>query len=220
MHVGAEALLTQYWRISTDVWKAGVTWKPLTRTTVSFDEFITHYKGNTIGSSPGSITCSPTAHRSALELISLPSGTVPALRRSTGNGTVNPTCNGFLSYTRSAPTRTLFPSEQFHFESALIPHFTMNGRVIYMGTTSHLTNFNESFNGLDSRAKNRVEDMTGSASARRINVNADYGITWQIDSHRRPSTTPSISGISVNPRPTSLPIQTTPEPRCSSRPAL
>ena len=69
------------------------------------------------------------------------------------NGTVNPTCSGFLSYTRYAPTRTLFPSEQFHFQSASIPHVTMNGRVLYMGTTSHLTNFNESFNGLDSRAK-------------------------------------------------------------------
>ena len=56
----------------------------------------------------------------------------------------------------------------------------MNGRVLYMGTTSHLTNFNESFNGLDSRAKNRVEDVTGSANARRINVNADYGATWQL----------------------------------------
>ena len=96
------------------------------------------------------------------------------------NGTVNPTCNGFLSYTRYAPTRTLFPSEQFHFQSTSIPHFTMNGRVLYMGTTSHLTNFNESFNGLDARVKNRVEDVTGSANARRINVNADYGATWQL----------------------------------------
>ena len=49
-----------------------------------------------------------------------------------------------------------------------------------MGTTSHLTNFNEVFNGLDSRVKNRVEDVTGSANARRINVNADYGATWQL----------------------------------------
>jgi hypothetical protein len=56
----------------------------------------------------------------------------------------------------------------------------MNGRFMYMGTTSHLTNFYENFNGLDSRAKNRVELVTGSASARRINVNADYAITWQI----------------------------------------
>ena len=47
LHVGAEALLTQYWRNSTDVWNGGVTWKPLHGTSVSFDEFITHYKGNT-----------------------------------------------------------------------------------------------------------------------------------------------------------------------------
>ena len=47
LHVGTEALLTQYWRVSTDVWRGGVTWKPLKRTIVSFDELITHYKGNT-----------------------------------------------------------------------------------------------------------------------------------------------------------------------------
>ncbi len=32
----------------------------------------------------------------------------------------------------------------------------------------------------DARAKNRVELMTGSAAARRINVNADFGATWQV----------------------------------------
>ena len=67
------------------------------------------------------------------------------------DGTVNPTCNAFLAYNRSAPTRTLFPTEQFRFQSASIPHFTMNGRFIYSGTTSDLTNFYELFNGLESR---------------------------------------------------------------------
>jgi hypothetical protein len=55
----------------------------------------------------------------------------------------------------------------------------MNGRFLYMGTTSNLTNYNEFFNGLQS-GRTRQSVMTGSASARRINVNADYGITWEI----------------------------------------
>ena len=125
------------------------------------------------------------AHLSASESIFLPFWHSPCASPFNPNGTVNPTCSGYLSYTRYAPTRTLFPSEQFRFQSAYIPHFTINGRVLYMGTTSHLINFNEFFNGLDSRVKNRVEEVTGSASARRINVNADYGATWQV--------TPTIS---------------------------
>ena len=55
----------------------------------------------------------------------------------------------------------------------------MNGRFSTWEQPAISINFYENFNGLDSRAKNRV-DWTGSASARRINVNADYGVTWQI----------------------------------------
>jgi hypothetical protein len=47
LHVGADALLTQNWRVSTDAWNAGIDWKPLARTTISYDQFFTHYKGNT-----------------------------------------------------------------------------------------------------------------------------------------------------------------------------
>ncbi len=185
IHVGAEALLTQNWRHSTDVWNGGIDWKPLARTTFSYDEFITHYKGNTSWQLTGlnNTLSGGTPVSLGIDLSSVWAS--PCASPFNPNGTVNPTCNAFLSYTRYAPTRTLFPSEQFHFESSSIPRFTMNGRVLYMGTTSHLTNFNEDFNGLDARAKKRVEDVTGSASARRINVNADYGATWQV--------TPTIS---------------------------
>ena len=92
------------------------------------------------------------------------------------NGTVNSNCNSFIAYTL-APTLGLYPSEQFRFQSASIPHVAMNGRVLYMGTTSNLVDYNEFFNGLQSGGI-RQSATTGSASARRINVNADYGITW------------------------------------------
>lgn len=180
IHVGAEALLTQNWRVSTDVWNGGIDWKPLARTTISYDEFITHYKGNTSWQLTGLDykLSNGTPISLGIDLSSV-WGT-PCANPFNPDGTVNPTCNGFLSYSRYAPTRTLFPSEQFHFQSASIPNFTMNGRFLYMGTTSHLINFNEDFNGEDARAKNRVELMTGSAAARRINVNADFGFTWQV----------------------------------------
>ena len=180
LHVGAEALLLQNWRVSTDVWNAGIDWKPLARTSFSYDEFITRFKGNTSWQLSGlnSMLSNGTPVSLGVNLSSV--WNTPCAVPFDVDGNVNPTCSGFLSYTRSAPTRTLFPSEQFHFQSASIPHFTMSGRFLYMGTTSHLINYNESFNGFDSRPKNRIEDMTGSANARRINVNGDFGATWQI----------------------------------------
>jgi len=180
VHVGGEGLLIQNVRISTYVWNAGVDWKPLKRTSVSFDEFITQYKGNTTWDLTGTDYNLSNGEPVSLGIDISSVWSAPCAKPFNPDGTVNPNCSGFLSYTRYGPTRTLLPSEQLRFQSASIRNVTMNGRVMYMGTTSNLNNFYENFNGLNSRAKDRVELETGSASARRINVNADYGITWQI----------------------------------------
>lgn len=182
VHVGAEALLTQDWRHSTDVWNGGIDWKPLKGTSVSYDQFITHYKGNTSWKLTG--TSYQLSNGTPVSLgINLSSvWKTPCATPFSSNGTVNPTCSAFLAYDRTAPTRTLFPSEQLRFQSTTVPRVTMNGRILYMGTTSHLVAFSERFNGLDSRARTREQVTTGSASPRRINANADFGITWQATS--------------------------------------
>ena len=179
IHVSAEGLLLQNWRVSTDVWNVGADWKPLAQTSVHFDEFITRYKGNTSWQLTGLNykLANGTPISLGIDLSSV--WNTPCAVPFAANGTVNSNCNSFIAYTRSAPTRGLYPSEQFRFQSASIPHVAMNGRILYMGTTSNLVNYNEFFNGLQS-ARIRQSVMTGSASARRINVNADYAITWQI----------------------------------------
>ncbi len=179
IHISADGLLLQNWRVSTDVWNAGIDWKPLARTSVSFDEFITRYKGNTSWQLTGLNYKLSNGTPVSLGVNLSSAWNAPCAAPFAANGTVNSNCNSYLAYTRSAPTRALLPSEQFRFQSASIPHVAMNGRFLYMGTTSNLVNFNEFFNGLQSGGI-RQSVMTGSASARRINVNADYGITWQI----------------------------------------
>ena len=180
IHVGTEALLTQFWRNSTDSWTAGIDWKPGPRTTFSYDEFITHYKGDTSWQLTGLNyqLSNGTPVSLGIDLSSVWSS--PCAAPFNPNGTVNPTCNGYLSYSRSAPTRTLFPTEQLRFQSASIPRFTMNGRLLYSGATSNLNNFNELYNGLTSRSALRESIVIGSARIRRINVNGDYSATWQI----------------------------------------
>ncbi len=179
IHISADGQLLQNWRVSTDVWNAGIDWKPLARTSVSFDEFITRYKGNTSWQLIGLNYKLSNGTPVSLGVNLSSAWNAPCAAPFAPNGTVNSNCNSYLAYTRSAPTRALLPSEQFRFQSASIPHVAMNGRFLYMGTTSNLVNYNEFFNGLQSGGI-RQSVTTGSASARRINVNADYGITWQI----------------------------------------
>jgi len=180
IHMGTEALLTQFWRNSTDSYTAGLDWKPVRLTSFSFDEFITHYKGDTSWHLTGLNyqLSNGTPVSLGIDISSI--WTSPCAAPFNPSGTVNPTCNAFLAYSRSAPTRTLVPTEQLRFQSASIPKFTMNGRLLYSAATSNLVNYNELFNGLTSRSALRESLVTGSAHIRRINVNGEYSITWQI----------------------------------------
>jgi hypothetical protein len=180
IHQGGEGLLTQFWRNSTDSYTAGLDWKPLPLTSFGYDQFITHYKGDTTWQLTGLNyqLSNGTPVSLGIDISSI--WATPCAKPFTSSGAVNPTCNGFLAYSRSAPTRTLVPTEQFRFQSASIPKLTMNGRILYSAATSNLTNFNELFDGLISRSALRQFLVTGSANIRRIDVTGDYSLTWQI----------------------------------------
>jgi hypothetical protein len=179
VHEGTDGLLLQNWRNSADRWTAGVDWKPDLKTTFSYDQFITHYKGDTNWQIAGLnyLLSNGTPVSLGVNLSSV-WGT-PCSSPFNSNGTVNPTCNGYLAYQRSAPIRTLFPTEQFRFQSSSIHKLTINGRLLYNGTTSNLTNYSEFYNGFTSRGSLRQSVVTGSAHVQRVNVNGDVGATWQ-----------------------------------------
>ena len=204
IHVGAEALLTQFTRNSTDSWDIGLDWKPVARTSFSYDEFISHYKGDTSWQLTGLNyqLSNGTPVSLGIDISSL--WATPCAAPFITPGIVNPNCNAFLSYNRSAPTRTLFPTEQILFQSATLPKLSMNGRFLYSATTSTLNNFNELFNGLESRTALRQTLVTGSAHIRRINVNGDFTVRHGRSRRRSRSPTLSTSGTSGCRGPTAL----------------
>ncbi|WP_263358963.1 hypothetical protein [Acidicapsa ligni] len=189
IHMGTEGLLFQNWRNSTDTWLGGVDWKPFPRTTFTFEEHVTHYKGDTnwqlagldlqlSNGVPASLGFDNVIAPAGTKATS-PCGANPAILSSTTTpATANPCENGYLQYSRSEPTRTLFPTEEFRFQSASLKNIQMNGRVLYTGANSSLANYQEYFNGLESRTTERASTTTGSASTRRINTSVDYGIEW------------------------------------------
>lgn len=190
VHFGTEALLAQNWRNSTDTWLIGVDWKPLPRTSFTYEEHITHYKGDTNSSLTGLNLqlAGGTPTTLGFDNVSAPAassassacGAHPAILNSaTTPPTANPCLNGYLQYSRLQPTRTLFPTEEFRFQSSDIKSLKFNGRVMYTGANMNLPSYYEYFNGLESRTASRVETTTGSAKGQRINVNASFGIVWQ-----------------------------------------
>ena len=183
-HNGAEALYLQNWRNSTDTWMGAVDWKPVSKTMLTFEESVMHYKGDTnwglaglglqlANGMPVTLGFDNQAPPTCGD------GNPPIVTVATTPPTANPTCSGYLQYSRSAPTRTRMPTEQFRFQSSSINNIQMNGDLRYTGGTMNLPDYNEYFNGLDNMGK-RVFNTTGYANGKRIDVSADFGIIWQI----------------------------------------
>lgn len=186
IHEGADALLSQWWRNSTDTWRGGVNWKMLSQTTLSFDEIITHYKGDTFWQVAAlTLQLSNGAPVTlGFDNVTLPScgdKKSPISNSGTTPPTANATCSGYLDYYRYQPTRTIFPTEEFRFQSSNIKNVQMNGHFSYTGANMSLPSQNEFFNGLITRTKTREFTVTGSAKAQRVSVNGDYGLVWQLD---------------------------------------
>ncbi|WP_026441612.1 hypothetical protein [Pseudacidobacterium ailaaui] len=183
LHMGTEALLLQNWRNSTDSWLGAVDWKPFSKTMITYEEYVTHYKGNTSWQLSGlnMQLANGAPVTIGFDNTSVPSCTGAAIvSSSTSPPTANATCNGYLQYSRYEPTRTLFPTEEFRFQSSNIKNVQMNGRVRYTGANMNLPDYNEYFNGIETRTKLRAATTTGYSTAKRVNVSADYGIVWQV----------------------------------------
>jgi hypothetical protein len=189
-----DVLLQEYQRNSTDDWTESVEWKPVLRTRLTYEEQITHYKGNSYFNmapqyfnlqeanglkvavlqsydnpiyQPVGITCNAGV------------GPAPISQNPNPNGLpiVDPACNVITSYSRSQPTRVIFPTEIFRFQSSSIKNVAMNGNVRYTSANMSLPNYYDDFQGL--AGTNRETTYAGNARAKREAIAADYGVTWQ-----------------------------------------
>src|SRR6202044_3285632 len=189
-----DLLLQKYQRNSTDDWTGSVEWKPVSRTRMTYEEQITHYKGDSSFSAapqyfnlqevtglrvevpqnydnrinkPVGITCNTGVGAAPISPAQGPNG-LPI---------VDPACNVITSYSRSQPTREIFPTEIFRLQSSSIKNVTMNGNVRYTYANTSLANYYDDFQGLVGTS--REITFAGNARAKREAIATDYGVTWQ-----------------------------------------
>jgi hypothetical protein len=190
-----DVLLQEYQRNSTDDWTASVEWKPVSRTRLTYEEQITHYKGDSNFSmapqyfnlqeangyrvavlqnydnpinKPVGITCNAGVGADKIYPAQTPNG-LPI---------VDPACNVITSYSRFQPTRVIFPTEILRLQSSSIKDVTMNGNVRYTNANMSLPNYYDDFQGL--AGTSREITYAGNARAKREAIAADYGVTWQV----------------------------------------
>ncbi len=107
-------------------------------------------------------------------------GTTPPLSAPNTPGglpVINPACAVVRSYLRTQPTRFLYPTEVFRFQSSSIQNVAMNGDFRYTSAKMHMPAYYENFQGLSKTT--RALTYTGMGRAQRKVTAADYGIVWQ-----------------------------------------
>lgn len=128
------------------------------------------YNTTSGGPTGSSGVCNASIVNSSQILSANPAGGLPI---------IDPACNVLTSYTRTAPTRVIFPTEMLRLQST-IKNISMNGNVRYTNGNMNLANYYDSFQGLQGATRQLA--YSGYANAKRQVMAFDYGIVWQLAS--------------------------------------
>jgi hypothetical protein len=186
-HQGTETLVQQPTSNTTDVYNFEVSARFIPRTSLNYNQFFTFYKGDTYGFMPTAATTSifgipgftllgGTPVNGGLAF-NTPAGQ-PCATPVLGTGFYNPACNGYFSYFRNGNNRNTFPTEQFSFQSNYFKRVDLSGRLNYTDAEADTPFTNEVFNGLITRNRVRVSNLTGSALAHRTSLAGDLAATF------------------------------------------
>ena len=183
----------QAFSYTTNAYRAGVDFRILPRTTISYDQFLTYYKqDNVITDLPqnfGYQLSNPTnpagaapngapvdlgiiwSTKTAAEV--LPCAT-PIANATTTPPTATPNCNAYLSYSNVSRWRNSMPLERLSFQSNYFKKFETSGSVGYSTADNLATGFDELVRGWTSRTSSPGSTAAGPAEAKRVSVNADW----------------------------------------------
>jgi hypothetical protein len=182
---------------TNNVWRAGVDYRVLPRTTISFDEFLTYFKQDNVVlenpvATPGQfgfqLTNGTPVDLGAVFSTRTPAEALPCAAAPnpitgtiiTGTTLTNANCNGFLSYSQVGRPRNSIPTERVSFQSNYFKKFATSGSFGYSSADNVIPNFNEILNGFVTRTATRVSTTGGPAEARRIAANADWSGVYSV----------------------------------------
>jgi hypothetical protein len=184
IHQGTDTILLQNTRTLMDGYQAGIDIKVLPRTNISYDQFLQYYRGDSSWSDQNQLFQLSNGTGVDAGIIYNTSANqpcantpTPILDTTTDPPTLKSTCNGYLSYTRSSPVRTSYPTEQLTLQSSYFRYVDLSARASYSSADTKLDNFAESFNGLSTRTALRAFDGTGVLRGKRVVANVDFGVT-------------------------------------------
>jgi hypothetical protein len=194
VHYAGDVQVLEMFQNTGQTYIGGVDVKLVKRTMLSYDQFYGFYKGDsTFQLAPTPFTLiNGTPVSLGVDVLTGPTvtcGTGTNKTQNVINGIVNPYCSGTIVSSSISPIRTSFPTEQLRFSSHYWDKVSFNGRFLYSGGTYNVNNFNQTFNGWNTRTFIRQEIQTGGmangrlATNKRANSVGDFGAVADLNKH-------------------------------------
>lgn len=181
---GTEPLLAENFRYTTNSYRIGVDYRFLPKTTLSFDESLSYFKQDNTVSDQNFPFVLSNGTPADLGIVFNTSGSTPCAAPIANSGTtpptVNPTCNGYLAYSRVGRPRGSFPTERFSFQSSYFTNLEMSGSIAYSSDNNSTLDFSEIINGWTSRTVSRGSTTAGPSNAKRVSVDVDWAGDYRL----------------------------------------
>jgi hypothetical protein len=184
VHEGTEALLYQPWNVTENSYRFGLDYKGLTRTTISYDQFLTYDKNDTdYFLAPFATFTLSNGSPVEFGVPWNPAASAPCARPLIGTA-ANPSCNGFFNYSRLQRVRSHTPTERLSLTSNYFRRVNFTANASY-SSTDLSTPLSEFFNGLITRTNQRQFTTSGTGSTRRVATSADGAVTVEVNRYIR-----------------------------------
>lgn len=182
---------------TTNTYRAGVDFRFLPRTTISYDQFLTYFKQDNYAllspaATPGlfnyQVTNAGTTSPVYMGLIwstQTPAETLPcantAINSATTPPTVGTTCAGYSYYSlEDGRPRDFTPSERLRFESDYFHNFEMSGSFGYSSFDNKINDINEDLIAWTARSSTPGSTTAGPADAKEISVDGNWSGVYAV----------------------------------------
>ncbi len=179
---GVLPLFTTNYRTTENAYRAGVDFRFLPKTTLSYDQYLAYDKQDNITADNNLTYRLPGSVPVDLGIVWNTAGSTPCAAPfpATTPGFANPACNGITSYSRSSRPRIFTPTERFSFQSGYFKNLELSGAAGYSTSNNQIYDFSEVLTGLTTRTDTRGSTTGGPAVAKRVSVNADLGAIYNV----------------------------------------
>jgi hypothetical protein len=183
---GTISQFNQTYSYTTNSYRAGVDFRIFPKTTISYDQFLSYYKQDNVVTDNPQNSGYQLANGTPVDLGIIWSTAGPveilpcAAPIAAAPNIVNPTCNGYLSYSQAGNPRNFMPTERLRFQSDFLKNFQTEGSVGYSTSNNSVPDFNEVVNDLVTRSVSRGSTTGGPADTKRVSVNANWSGAYSI----------------------------------------